>query len=242
MGVRYRWRILRNLLILAALALLIWWAEGYPLPTLEMELHRWERQTLQEESEAVWSCDGLREADRDLLVCVSANTVTAACHRYSYFSWPRNRTRATLIGLPDWTRYFYEDVSLFVPSLLAVDPPAGAERARLTLELSLEEPAYREVYEMEGERQDSIFLFQVKHHHYVYWTGQPYIEEGEPGWEEQEAASELEYIEDSALTAFVNACYRRDTLEYYPWHLEFFDGAGNLLEEQFSEAFQSSND
>lgn len=235
---RYRLRVLRNLLTTGVLLLLLWREAGYPLPTLEMELHRWERQTLQEESEIIWTYDWGAQGDWDMLVGVSRNAVTVSRGRYSHFSLPRNGDRATLVPLSASTRYIYKDVSLFAPGLLAVDPPAGAERARLTIELSLDQPAYRETYESEGERQGDVFLFQVKAHHYFYWTGEPDLEEGEPGWEEREAALELEHAEDCALTSLQNACYRGDALEGYPWHLEFFDGTGNLLEEQFSDSFR----
>lgn len=239
---KYRWRILRNLLLAALLLFLIWRGKDYPLPTQEMELHRWERQTLREESKVIWTYDWGAEGDWDMLVGVSRNALTVSRGRYSYFSLPRNGDRATLVPLPTYTRYLYEDACRFAPGLLAVDPPAGAERARLTVEVSLDQPAYRETYESEGERQGDVFLFQIKHHHYFYWNGQPYLEEGEPGWEEQEAAMELEHAEDCALSSLQNACCGGDALEDYPWRLEFFDGAGNLLEEQFSEGFYTRND
>ena len=74
---RHQKRVLINLLATAVLALFLWAHDRYPLPTLEMELHRTERQRLAEESRVVWTYEGRAYNDRDMLVGVSGNGVHA---------------------------------------------------------------------------------------------------------------------------------------------------------------------
>lgn len=218
---KYRRRVLRNLLIAAFLLLLLWREAGYPLPTLEMELHRWERQLLREESEVIWTYDWGAQGGWDMLVGISGSAVTASCGRSRPAFWPRSGDRAVLFPLPEVTRYTAQDTVLFVPGFLAVDLPAGAERARLTLELALgpdpSEPTDWEAYVLEGERQGEAFFFQLSCHHYVDGSGQ----------------SDLETQEERAFSQ-LSASARNGDFPGIPWHLEFFDGAGGLLEEQFS--------
>lgn len=241
---KYRRRILRNALITGFLLFLIWWGEGYPLPTLEMDLHRWERQTLREESEIIWTYDWGEDGDWTVLAGLSGGSVNAARGRREHYSWPRNRDKATLIFLPADTLYVYDGSGIFVKSFLAVDPPVGAERARLTLEValteeelyqeaegeSLDRAIYRETYTAEGERQGEAFFFSITPHHYFSRIGRP-------GWEEDTEALAWEELESMALGRLTVVCSSRsEGLNRYPWHLEFFDSAGNLLEEQFSDA------
>ena len=47
----HRFRALRNLLLLVMALFGLWWVRGFPLPTLELELHRAERQVLAEDAE-----------------------------------------------------------------------------------------------------------------------------------------------------------------------------------------------
>ena len=65
---KHQRRVLINLLVIAVLALFLWVHEGCHLPTLEMELHRMERQRLAEESRVVWTYDGRQTNQLDRLV------------------------------------------------------------------------------------------------------------------------------------------------------------------------------
>ena len=54
---KHQRRVLINLLAIAVLALFLWAHDRYPLPTLEMEFHRAERQRLAEESVVILRCE-----------------------------------------------------------------------------------------------------------------------------------------------------------------------------------------
>ena len=133
---KHQRRVLINLLVIAVLALFLWVHEGCHLPTLEMELHRTERQRLAEESRVVWTYDGRAYNDRDMLVGVTGNGVHAYSEVYGLDIWPRSVAEPTLVILPNETRYTVQGGSYLGPALLAVDPPAGAETSQLTLDLS----------------------------------------------------------------------------------------------------------
>ena len=47
--------------------------------------------------------------------------------------------------------------------------------------------------------------------------------------------------EDSAIDNFINI-RQEGALNRWPWYLEFFNGEGNLLEEQFSKVFPIHGD
>lgn len=211
MAQRHRRRCLRNLLITLLLALVIWYAKGCPLPTQEMELHRRERQRLLPESTVVWSYQTRRYNDRSMLVGLSPHYVHAYAENYRLTLWPRSGDSATLVVLPDQTRYVVQERSYLGPALLAVDPPALAERARLVLTVSYNDSEGNvmpedDVYQMEGEKQGSCFFFQLK----KKWNAKNISEEG-------------------ALWSLVNVLSPED-LSPYPYTLTFYDGDGNLLE------------
>ena len=227
---KYRLRILRNLLIAAVLLVLLWREAGYPLPTMEMELHRWERRTLQEVSEIIWSIDQTGSHGPKMLVGVNRDSIIVRNRSNVYQCWPRYRDRAALIALIDRIRYWPEDgISLGSPALLAIDPPRGAEQARLTLTLFLEDPAWRETYEIEGERQGEVFFFLLLQKYYS----------SSSTWEERGATAAQLRREEEAVMGFTSAMTGEEALNRWPWRLEFFDEAGNLLEEQFSDSFHS---
>lgn len=230
---KYRWRILRNLLIAAVLLLLMWWEAGCPLPTMEMELHRWERQTLQEESEIIWAIDQTGSHGPKMAVGVNRDSVLVQNRNTVRQRWSRHGDRATLITLIDMVRYWPENgINLGTPALLAVDPPAGAERARLTLTLVLEDPEWRETYELEGERQGEVFFFLLRQKYYS----------SSDTWEERGGTAALLTQEEDAINAFTGTWQGEEALDRWPWRLEFFDSSGNLLEEQLSEALYENGD
>ena len=210
MAQRHRRRFLRNMLIAALLALVIWYAGGCPLPTQEMELHRRERQRLVPESTVVWSYQGKRSGDRDMLVGLSPEYVHAYAEDYKLVLWPRNKDAATLVVLPDRTRYTVQGGSYLGPAFLAVDPPSQAESARLVITVSYYDSEGNsmledEVYQMEGEKQGSCFFFQL------------------------EMKQSGNNSEEGALWFLANAS-SPDVLSSYPYVLTFYDSHGDLLE------------
>lgn len=210
MAQRHRRRFLRNILITVLLALVIWYAKGCPLPTQEMELHRMERKRLAPESTVVWSYQGRQGSDRDMLVGVSPDYVHAYAENYKLTLWPRSGDAATLVVLPDRTRYTVQGGSYLGPALLAVDPPALAESAQLDLTISYRDSEGSamledEVYQMEGEKQGSCFFFQLQ------------------------LKRDGNNSEEGALWFFVDV-FSPDDLSLYPYTLTFYDGDGDLLE------------
>ena len=209
---KHQRRVLINLLLIAALALFLWIEDGCPLPTQEMELHRRERQRLVPESTVVWSYQGRLHNDRDMLVGVSPDYVHAYAENYRLTLWPRNGDTATLVVLPDRTRYTVQGGSYLGPALLAVDPPALAESAQLALTISYTDSLgnvmlENVVYQMEGEKQGGCFYFQLK------------------------LKRDGNNSEEGALWFLVNSfTYPPENLSRYPYTLTFFDGDGYLLE------------
>lgn len=210
MAQRHRRRSLRNLFLILILALVVWYAKGCPLPTQEMELHRWERQRLAPESTVVWSYQGKRSGDRDLLVGVSPEYVHAYAEDYRLVLWPRAGDAPTLVALPDRTRYSVQGGSYLGPALLAVDPPSQAESARLVMTVSYRDSRgssmlENETYQMEGEKEGSCFFFQL------------------------ELKQDGNNSEEGALWFLANA-FSPDVLSSYPYTLTFYDSDGDLLE------------
>lgn len=199
----HRFRALRNLLLLALALFGLWWVRGFPLPTLELELHRAERQVLAEKSRVVWRYDGVQYGDRDILVGLTAAEVHTYGENRGLRIWPRSGDGPTLVLLPENTRY-YNMGSYTSPAFLAVDPPERAETARLTMTLGegFDEPV---AYEMEGQKEDGLFFFQLQ----AKQTGG--------------STSLNEY------TIFLDLLCHGENLEQYPYVLEFFDGEGRPL-------------
>lgn len=223
MAQRHQRRFLRNLLIAALLALVIWYAKGCPLPTQEMELHRRERQRLLPESTVVWSYQGRQGNDRDMLVGVSPDYVHAYAENYRLTLWPRSGDTATLVVLPDRTRYQDKAGSYLDPALVAVDPPPQAESARLFLDFTERyadpaagEPSVAPTYTLEGERQEGVFFFQLQHQ-YRYLGGEDPTEEEQLLREREEDIMAFLELEEPRWLSF-------------SYTLTFYDGGGHLLE------------
>lgn len=201
----HRFRALRNLLLLALALFALWWVRGFPLPTLELELHRAERQVLAEESRVVWRYDGVQSGDRDLLVGLTDGEVHTYGENRGLWIWPRSGDGPTLVLLPEHTRY-YDKGSYTAPAFLAVDLPEGAETTRLTVTLGegFGDPV---AYEMEGQKQDGLFFFQLQ----AKRTGS-----GDAALQE--------------YSVFQNLLFHSGDWDANPWTLECFDGEGRLLE------------
>ena len=224
MAQRHRRRFLRNLLITLLLALVIWYAKGCPLPTQEMELHRRERQRLVPESTVVWSYQTRRYNDRSMLVGLSPHYVHAYAENYRLTLWPRSGDTATLVVLPDRTRYQDKASSYLDPALVAVDPPPQAESARLFLDFGSEEVYIDDdkvpvtlTYTLEGERQEGVFFFQLQHQY-------RHLDMQEDAAEEEQLLSRTE---DTILTFLDLDGPDRLSFSYI---LTFYDSGGNPLE------------
>lgn len=223
MAQRHRRRCLRNLLITLLLALVIWYAKGCPLPTQEMELHRMERKRLAPESTVVWSYQGRQGSDRDMLVGVSSDYVHAYAENYKLTLWPRSGDTATLVVLPDRTRYQDKASSYLDPAMVAVDPPPQAESARLFLDFTERyadpaagEPSVAPTYTLEGERQEGVFFFQLQHQ-YRYLGG-----------EDPTEAEQLLREREGDIMAFLEL--EEPRWLSFSYTLTFYDGGGHLLE------------
>lgn len=217
-----RFRTLRNLALTGLMLLVIWCINGCPLPTLEMELHRAERQALAEESQVVWEYRGKQYSDRDILVGLAGSSI----HTYSGFGrlilWPRSAEEPTLVVLPERTRYAVQGGSYLAPAFLAIDPPSLAESARLTMTISYSDSEGAvmledEVYRMDGMKQGSCFFFQLEMKYRPL--------SGDAGKE----LYNLQNSEEGALW-FFSTSFSPEDLAHYPYTLEFFDSAGALLQ------------
>ena len=199
----HRFRALRNLLLLVMALFGLWWVRGFPLPTLELELHRAERQVLAEESRIVWRYDGVQSGDKDILVGLTAGEVHTYGENRGLRIWLRNAGGPTLVLLPEYTRY-YDKGSCIAPAFLAVDLPEGAEASRLTITLGegFGDPVD---CEMEGQKEDGLFFFQLR--------------------SKQSGSESLQ-----EYSVFQNLLFDCEDLDAYLWTLECFDGEGRLLE------------
>ena len=159
-----------------------------------------------------------------MLMGVSPDYVHAYAENYKLTLWPRSGDAATLVVLPDRTRYQDKASSYLDPAMVAVDPPPQAESARLYLDFGSEEVYIDDdkvpvtlTYTLEGERQEGVFFFQLKHQ-YRHLTMQ------EDETEEQQLLSRTE---DTVL-AFLDMD-SPDQLSF-SYILTFYDGDGDLLE------------
>ena len=209
---RHLLRAGRNLLLAGLAALLIWSMKGYPLP-MEMDFRRYERQSLAERSEILWTYRGGRAGDRDMLVGLAADYVHVWHPNGYVLFWPRQEG-GTLVSLPAETRYADGFSSYLAPALLVADPPEGADAARLTITLSYQD--WSEDYVVEGERQGQVFFFQMKMRHH---------------------GDSLALYESDAFRWLT--VRRSETLDYYPYTVEFFDTSGNLLSSIHQEGWKA---
>ena len=206
-----RSRALRNFSILLVMATIIWAVRGFDLPTMEMKMHRAERQHMMDESRIIWKYDGKMYNDRDMIVGLGSKYITTCAESGHLSFWPRNADTPTLVMLPIDTRYTPPGTghSYLAPSFLAVDAPARAQSARLHILLEYNDRA--EVYTAEGQKQDSIWFFQLEKHYYP---------NSENATDEELYQNRWEY---DAMNMFFA---RHPDGFYYPCTVEFFDKDG----------------
>lgn len=166
MARKHRLRALRNALMAGLLLLFLWYSGGCPLPTLEMELHRMERRELVTPAPVVWQYRGTMSGDSDMAVSAGYGHVAFRSSNTSGSAiLPLKQEGATLVALPGRTRHFEKGGSYLDPAFLAVNPPAGAERAVLELTVTCGDENGNERlkirYSIEGERQGEVFFFQM---------------------------------------------------------------------------------
>lgn len=162
MARKHRLRAVRNLLAAALLLTLLWYVKGCPLPTQEMEFHRYERQNLIDASTIVFTCESEGERkipgrDPTMLVGVSEKTVQTCSQTHRFNIWPKNTEGSTLVVLPSELEY-----EPMTAGLVAVEPPALAEQARLTMEMShYTNDGEVTVCTLQGEKEGAVFLFRL---------------------------------------------------------------------------------
>ena len=201
MNRKHLFRALRNLGLSALAALVIWCLAGFPLP-MEWEFRRSERTHLAERSEIVWTRDGAVRGDEDLLVGLASRYVHVWHPNGYVLFWPR-QAGGTLVSLPAETRYQDRANSYLGPALLVPDPPAGPERARLTLTLRSAE--WQEDYVVEEQRQGPVFFFQLEMRYH----------------------NDAHSLDEANAFQWVSINLTNHLL--YPCTVEFFDGAGEPL-------------
>ena len=198
---RHRLRAVRNLIAAALLLAVFWWLYGCPLPTREMEFRRDERQHLTGRSDIIFTCESEGEAisgDPMMLVGVAERTVNTRSHTHPFNIWPKNPAGATLVVLPSEL----ECKNRMVVGLAAVEPPASAERALLTIywPFDIWFDGEEVVVTAEGERKGEVFLF----------------------W--------METTEDVPYNKILRLSRTTRVSDLPPYTLEFFSGDGALLE------------
>lgn len=198
---KHRLRAVRNLLAAALLLAVFWWLYGCPLPTREMEFRRDERQHLVGRSDIIFTCESEGETisgDPMMLVGVTERTVHTRSRTHPFNIWPKNPEGATLVVLPSELEYKEK----LVAGLVAVEPPALAERAQLTVywPFDIWYDGERVVVTAEGERTGAVFLFRM------------------------EETEEVPY--DKIMRLF----HTTRATDLPPYTLEFFNGDGALLE------------
>lgn len=162
-----RFRALRNLTVAAVLLFAVWLMNGAPIPHQlgAANMHREERRCLLPRSEIVWRSHF--DDDRvDTLVGVTPTLIYT--YRWGVEVWDRNPDGPTLVVLPSYVSYTAGVGGTY--GLLAVDPPVGAESARLTVTLQyryddIEGGLYSEEYQEESVRDGACFPFPLTWHH-----------------------------------------------------------------------------
>lgn len=206
-----RFRALLNLTVAAALLFAVWLMNGAPIPQQlrAANMRREERENLLPRSEIVWR-HRTTGWDSDILVGVTPTAVYTYC--WGVKVWTRDPDGPTLVVLPSHVSYTAGVGGTY--GLLAVDPPSGAESARLTVMLeyqydNIEGALYSEEYREESVRDGACFLFPLTWHH-------------------RDLEDSL-YKPESVMFSIGLGTYADRGYFTAPYTLEFFDGAGNLI-------------
>lgn len=155
---KHRFRALRNLLLAVLFLTISWWRMGCPMPTRTMEFHHNEEIYLIDRSTVVLTCESEGEGelgDPVMLVGVSSRTIQTYSDTHPFNIWPKNPEGATLVALPSELEYEPK----LVAGLVAVEPPAPAESARLTIDVTEGEGP---PCTMRGEKIGVVFLFRLE--------------------------------------------------------------------------------
>ena len=189
-------KIVRNLVLVAGLALVIWAQYGCPLPTLEMEFRRAERENLLPPSEIVLSTGRITVAHShepyDPVPKVTQEQILGLGDDYAVAFW-QNSSRRGASELVCWPFEEQEGQVKLVPlrhavsdtrdenwperescvAVAALELPEGTARGEMTVEA--EEGLYQEKSEA-LERNLCLFAFQSRLSSYSYdWVqGLPY--------------------------------------------------------------------
>lgn len=189
-------KIVRNLVLAAGLALVIWAQYGCPLPTLEMEFRRAERENLLPPSEIVLSTGRITVAHShepyDPVPKVTQEQILGLGDDYAVAFWQNSSLRGAS-ELVCWSFEEQEGQVKLVPlrhavsdtrdenwperescvAVAALELPEGTARGEMTVEA--EEGLYQEESEV-LERNLCLFAFQSRLSSYSYdWVqGLPY--------------------------------------------------------------------
>ena len=235
----HRLKFFINAALILLAAFTIWHHKNFPLPTLEMEMHRTEETYLADRSTVVYTyrhpymedAKNLRAIrNQEVLVGTTMDSIhvfllgiwgdpiTWDYGRLAFF--PRNIGTATLILLPETAIFdIYDEngrplplmqYARNLPHLLAVGPPGAATRARLTIDLS-----------SRWEEAALPNLYTVDAHR----DGDVFLFRLERKYQE---GDDLYLAEVRAFTTLIQLRY--SDLYGIPYTLEFFDKDGNLLE------------
>ena len=216
-----------NLALALLLAVSIWTACGWPLPTAELEYRRLERRNLMQPAQILHiTRDCSRGQGSKTVVAVGENRVylgqTRSYDSISEMEWdggPLLLTDGRLVGGLEGSGGF---------TALLLGPPEGAASAVLTLTLALDDGiaekrmeaglgCFREeVYRVQGQLGENCFLFRgERHYRYRATSINEQIQESE--------RAQLEY------TALMNAFQGGEGYRYSA-RVELFDRAGQLID------------
>ena len=206
-------RLIRNAVLCLLMALALWIAMDCPLPA-EMAFRRAERQNLSERSEVVWKAgNGGRFGEWAIVVGRTADMIYTYSGPY-FYRFPRREGGGTLVSVPDGICSEDEAGSYYGPAFLVPDPPEGAESARLTVTMNVNN--WREDYTVKAELSDGVLFFPLaRRYHLLPENPTP-----------EETAQHNN--EDAAFSVFDYS--RPNRQKELPYTLTFFDGEGTALE------------
>jgi len=234
----HRLKFLINAALILLAAFTIWHHKNFPLPTLEMEMHRTEETCLADRSTVIYTYRHpyMKDARNPYAIRnqeVLVGTTMDSIHVFLLGIWgdpitwdygrlavfPRNTGTATLIPLPESAIFdIYDEnghplplteYARNLPHLLAVGPPAAATRARLTMDLSSR---------WEEAALPNLYTVDAER------DGDVFLFQLERKHSKGDA---LYLAEAKAFTTLIH--HRQSNLYGIPYALEFFDKDGNCI-------------